>query len=332
MSQIPAVADDWYKAANFLPLGLSPGPSSPKDMDSFLVPFLDELESLNDGVPAYDAHTESVFTLKAHLVLITGDSPGIAKILHLKGHISKYPCRCCKLKGTPYNIEYKNKDGKEKSKKQFYFPLAPPTKFPPHFPEYDKSIYDECTVYSDGNQLPLRTQAEYLEHAQASGGTEEDKDADFGVKGVTPFVHLPTFSFPESCPLDVMHLVSLGFMRDLIGMISGAYFKEKRVNKALALMQAKEWKALGVDMSKIGAPVSWGRKPRDIQKYIKGFKAEDLSNFLNHYLLPLVFRRVPPRAYRALQSLVLFMTMATSIEITQQEIEEMDRHITHVVH
>jgi hypothetical protein len=47
-------------------------------------------------------------------------------------------------------------------------------------------------------------------------------------------------------------------------------------------MSEKEWQQLGIDMAGIGAPVSWGRYPRDIAKYMKGFKAEELSNFLVH--------------------------------------------------
>ena len=54
-----------YNANNFLPLGLSPGPSQPKDMDSFLDPFIKELEALDNGVPAYDAFEGAPFLLKA---------------------------------------------------------------------------------------------------------------------------------------------------------------------------------------------------------------------------------------------------------------------------
>jgi len=61
-------------------------------MDSFLYPFLEELKQLNSGVSAYDAHAKENFMLRAHLVLLTGDTPGMSKLLHLSGHVAKHPC------------------------------------------------------------------------------------------------------------------------------------------------------------------------------------------------------------------------------------------------
>ena len=50
-----------YKANNFLLLGLSLGPSQPKDMDLFLTPFIKELAALNDSVHAYNAFEDAPF-------------------------------------------------------------------------------------------------------------------------------------------------------------------------------------------------------------------------------------------------------------------------------
>jgi hypothetical protein len=98
-----------YKSDNFLPFGLCPGPSQPKDLDSFLIPFIDELKLLENRVLAYDGHTESSFNLKAYLVLVTGNTPGISKLFHLSGHMAKHPCRACKIGGTPYQISFVRK-------------------------------------------------------------------------------------------------------------------------------------------------------------------------------------------------------------------------------
>ena len=63
-------------------------------MDSFLYPFLEELKQLDSGVSAsaYDAHAKENFMLRVHLVLLTGDTPGVTKLLHLSGHVAKHPC------------------------------------------------------------------------------------------------------------------------------------------------------------------------------------------------------------------------------------------------
>jgi hypothetical protein len=66
------------------------------------------------------------------------------------------------------------------------------------------------------------------------------------------------------------------------------------------------------------------RYPRNIEKYIKGFKAEELGTFLIRYLLPLSFRRVNDTTYRALQRLVFFISKATATDVTYEGIAEMD--------
>ena len=125
-----------------------------------------------------------------------------------------------------------------------------------------------------------------------------------------------------------MHLVFLGFTRDLCTLLNGSYFKTAHLNQHDGSMSEAQWTQLGVDMANIGAPVSWGRYPRNIALYMKSFKAEELSNFLLHYLLPLSFRRVNATTYRALQRLVLAMSLATSFELGNDEIAEIEKHLT----
>jgi hypothetical protein len=148
-----------------------------------------------------------------------------------------------------------------------------------------------------------------------------------GVKGISPLIHLPTVAFPESSPFDVMHLCFLGFARDLCALLSGKFFKENALNNHDGRMTEKEWVDLGVDMSEIEAPVSWGRYPRNIERYIKSFKAEELSNFLVHYLLPLSFNRVSRTTFRALQRFVLAISLATSYQVTMEEIDEIETNL-----
>jgi len=73
------------------------------------------------------------------------------------------------------------------------------------------------------------------------------------------------------------------------------------------------------------------RYPRNIEKYIKGFKAEELGTFLIWYLLLLSFRRVNETTYRALQRLVFFVSKATATEITNDEIMEMDYQLQQIL-
>jgi hypothetical protein len=67
--------------ASILGLGLIPGPKAPKDFDSYLLPFVEELLKLARGVPAFDAEDQRMFILCAYLILVFGDMPAIAKLL-----------------------------------------------------------------------------------------------------------------------------------------------------------------------------------------------------------------------------------------------------------
>ena len=66
------------------------------------------------------------------------------------------------------------------------------------------------------------------------------------------------------------------------------------------------------------------RYPRNIAVNIKSFKAEELGTFLARCLLPLIYRRVDDKTYRALQRLVFSITKAVGIELSHDEIDEIE--------
>jgi len=82
-----------------LPLGMVPGPGSPKHIGSFLYCLRRELIILAQGVSTYDRVNRQYFSLRAFLILIIGDMPAIAHIMDMKGHIGKSPCRACWVTG-----------------------------------------------------------------------------------------------------------------------------------------------------------------------------------------------------------------------------------------
>ena len=80
------------------------------------------------GVIAYDGHVKERFTLKPHLIRITGNSPSISKLLHLSGHIAKHLCRACNLTSTPYPVSQKkgsNDNVMAKGHTHQYYPVVP---------------------------------------------------------------------------------------------------------------------------------------------------------------------------------------------------------------
>ena len=89
---------------NILPLGITPGPNDPVDIDSFISPMVDELQQLSEDVQCYDAYINETFTLRVYIVICTGDTPAIAKLLSMKTSTAKHCCRFCHIKGKSYVI------------------------------------------------------------------------------------------------------------------------------------------------------------------------------------------------------------------------------------
>lgn len=81
-------------------LGIIPGPKQPKNIDSFLIPLIDELIKLMRGVPAYDVtQNHRLFVLRAYLITVFGDMPAVAKLMRMKGVNAIFPCRACNIQG-----------------------------------------------------------------------------------------------------------------------------------------------------------------------------------------------------------------------------------------
>src|SRR5256714_1827709 len=102
------------KKENLLVPFIIPGPNQPKDFNTFLRPFINEMKQLESkyfiyiylynnnilnnifilgGVLCYDAYTKSNFILRAHIIAWTGDIPALTAIMNITGHNSYSGCR-----------------------------------------------------------------------------------------------------------------------------------------------------------------------------------------------------------------------------------------------
>ena len=141
-------------------LGVIPGPTQPKELGTFLKPLIDELETLAEGVSAYDGINKRPFCLRAYLIACFGDMPAVAKLMCMKGHGSKVPCRACRIVGVLG------------TKTKYYAPLSRPFANNPE-------PYNPL-------KLPLRTHQEYIRQATdvefSHVDAEEDRRATrFGI-------------------------------------------------------------------------------------------------------------------------------------------------------
>ena len=81
-------------------VSIIPATSKDGNLDSFLAPLIAEmlfLESTGLKVSCDDGH---IRTLRAHLVIATGDVPGVAALCHHGSHMSKFGCQICIIPST----------------------------------------------------------------------------------------------------------------------------------------------------------------------------------------------------------------------------------------
>jgi hypothetical protein len=184
-------------------LGVIPGPNAPKEIHTFFEPFIQELEKLACGVPAYDMVSGHPFLLHAYLLACFGDMPAVAKMMCMKGRTGKSPCRACHIlgvravSGTDLNTNY--------------IPLLRP---------FSKEPPDEPRVYKP-LELPLRTHTDFVGQAihvgSAKNDTEETRRGrESGISGLSQLARLSSLQFPDSFPHDFMHVI---FENIVLGLI-----------------------------------------------------------------------------------------------------------------
>lgn len=78
-------------------LAILPGPGSPTDLDSFLLPVIDEFTHLGQHGMAVKLDGIEVCRSKAYMVMATGDIPAVASMCHHSGHTSTHGCRICTI-------------------------------------------------------------------------------------------------------------------------------------------------------------------------------------------------------------------------------------------
>lgn len=88
-------------ASNAVTTHIIPGGFDKNFADTWLQPLIAELHQLHRGVDAYDGALGQDFTLRAHVILVTGDGPAIADIMGTKSPgKAKQSCRMCNFSGT----------------------------------------------------------------------------------------------------------------------------------------------------------------------------------------------------------------------------------------
>ncbi|RHZ71774.1 hypothetical protein Glove_253g20 [Diversispora epigaea] len=232
--------------ANLLITMMIPGPKSPKDINSFLIPLVEELNELSNGIPYIDGLTEENFLLKAHIISWFGDIPALSKTLNLSDFVT--------LKEFHQQNTY------------VYYPLLIPS-------TNNRIDLPQLRTHNETYQKALLIE---LINNETNKKKEIKKNR---IKGLCILFKIETLSFSFSYPTDIMHLFFKNIASLMFSLWSNNFSKDEIEHKEYNLSR-NEIKKIGEIIASIkkNMPLDIGKVPRDIAKHYAGFKAIEWRN------------------------------------------------------
>ena len=284
------------KTGNMLPIVCIPGPNNPKDILSFLEPFLDEMEELSNGMDCtlWDGRR---ITLRCHMLLLEGDLAAFAKLCRLKGYNGLRGCMYCLVKAVK---------GRH-----------------PYFPSFTLGTDGRKDINFDAYALKMRNVDE-TEHIIGEIGDfrqsrrigaakdRENKCKEWGINGRSSPFHRSSMIQFRSVPLDYMHLLLINVSSDFVNLSFEREFisrtQERAINKALS--------AFGSGVS------SQSRSPRPLNQ--RGlFKADEWRFFVLHSSLVVFDKELPHDVLDGWSLFVQIVEMCGRPELTASDVDHL---------
>lgn len=299
--------EERFHLDNIVCLGVIPGPKQMKDANSFLAPLVEELLELARGVSTFDVVRQEIFALHAYLIVAFGDIPAVAKLMCMKGHNGRSPCRMCSISGIRMPRPSKSTT--------HYVPLSRP----------NGTSFDPL-------QLPKRTHTQFMIQARhvASARNDADEEAlsmETGIKGIPILSCLSSLDFPTSFPYDFMHLIWENVVKTLANLWCGK-FKGLDEGSGEYELGKGVWEAIGKACKASGdtIPSAFGCRVPNIATERSNFIAESWSHwclYLGPVLLRKRFRR--PIYYTHFVSLVSLLTPCLQFGMSLRKVDELRR-------
>jgi hypothetical protein len=256
------------QASNALTTHIIPGGFDKDYTDTWLHPLVAELHQLRYGIEVYDGASEENFTLKAHIILVTGDGPAIADVMGTKSPgKAKQSCRMCTFSGTL------GRGGK-------YF-------------------YPNGEAMVTGVNLDMRLHIEDVEQHRVASTSQRDFNnlrRDRGVNCRSILMDLPTIHFPRSFPIDTMHSMNHNIPKHMFHLWKGSKYQKngQEVEKYPWVLPSSDWTLIdhGLAASRGTVPTRVGTAPRGTSSFANWTTHEWRSFFLTygapamHYFLP----------------------------------------------
>ena len=212
-----------------IPLGLAPGPHSPKDHNSFLHPFFCDMAKLAHGILTWNVLEQNKFLLRAFLITKIADMQALKANQYLKGPNAFSPCRACCIQGCR---------DPDHSGSNYYYPIhAPPGAIRlDHSPALDW----------DPENLPLHTDENYKKSLKYIQSGITKKECECCAKTESILVHLPGFSRVGSVPHEWMHLVMENIEPTLVDLWTGR-FKGLNEGTETYVIPSHLWDLIGTE-------------------------------------------------------------------------------------
>jgi len=284
-----------FHSENLLALGVIPGPNKPADMDSFLIPLVEELFQLAGGVKAYDALSGSHFNLHAFLLMVFGDFPAVWMLMKMKGVNGISPCRSCKINAVPIP------SGKNRT---YYIP--PSTNL----------------TGLGRSHTELMAQAECVDKASTKAEAEA-LSKEFGIKGRSILSEIDSLSFPQSFPPDFMHVAWENIMKTLVTLWSSDY---KGLDKGAHKYHIEKaaWKEVGTRGAAASSTIPSMFGPRIPNIFEKGsYMSADMWSFWTQFLAPVFLRDSfeEPECYEHFIDLVYLFGLCLQRDISAADVD-----------
>ncbi|POG63301.1 hypothetical protein GLOIN_2v1464113, partial [Rhizophagus irregularis DAOM 181602=DAOM 197198] len=142
-------------------------------------------------------------------------------------------------------------------------------------------------------------------------------------KGHSVLFDLDATNFPNSFPLDFMHLIYENIAGYIFKLWTGNFFQKGYEDNKDYVLDKAIWNEIGNNMNNVRKtiPAYLGRPPRNIVLYYNGYKAEEWFTWITLYSLPLLKDRMPIRNYEGWANFVKAVRLCNKLVLTSQDIK-----------
>ena len=315
-----------YKKKYVLPGCFVPGPDSPDNMESFLLPAFRHVSALQkEGLRVWDGRQQKQIISRPFFGYGAADTVALPILSGLVGHNGSLGCRV-----------YCGMPGRRKPGNSKYYPVA----LKPHNYDVDNCSHPDIDIRTLGS---ISTEDKYYSNLHVVLTSKSDRSytrhrLNTGI--VRPSICLGfqedlSIPVPLCFTLDLMHLVSLNIPQLLLAIwrnTSDARFEYNGIKPDFIVLDDKNtWEAHGrvVASTHPYLPESFDRLPRDPSKKINSqYKA---SEFLLYFwaLGPGLFRPILPyRLWTHFCKLVCGIRLVHQRRITENDVKRAHQMLT----